>query len=250
MDSITSERPYFDLVYTYSDDNGATWQPQISLQNIYYSDNTIVSLFDGVGAGIVMDNGMLVLPAQAKMASSNTSSYGTIFKIQSGLIYSSDDGATWQMGPLVPSYTSECNIIEISPNKLLINCRGYISERKLFTCEWDGAAFTDWIPFVPDSKLVEPTACQGTFYKWKLGYRKIGLFLNPDSDSNRGHLVLKGTKDYSHYYRILCIRDELDATYGYSGLASWKDRLFAVYAKDGWIYYTNLSDYAPMIWAL
>lgn len=228
----------FDCVMVTSTDDGLTWSAPVSLRQLMGGFGSgVVSLFGGVGNGITMSDGTLVLPMQCKMATSYTGrprgevdeSGRKMFNIQSGLLYSRDGGKTWQRSAsLLPCYSSECNVVEYRRGQLLINSRGYVGRRRLFTTSDLG---TTWQRAEADSALVEPGACQGSFRRVKLGRRHVALFVNPRDEKVRQNLTLYRTDDYRTFSPLYTL--EKGKTYGYSSLTDDKKHVYVVLETDG-----------------
>ncbi|MBD1379232.1 sialidase family protein [Metabacillus arenae] len=226
----TKQETVWDFVYKYSDDDGATWSNEISLKSLFTSDSNIKFVWGGVGKGITMNNGTLVLPIQIKNDTGHS--------IQSSLIYSTNNGATWQWkGVRVPASTSEANIVEYENGKLLINARSGISARRMYTT--DNLGFT-WIPHVTDrNTLIEPVGCQGSFDKIETSDKTLGLFLNPYSTVRRENLVLQATLDFINYYPVYTLyKGQVD---GYSCLTNYNGRIIAAIEKSGNVEIHDLS---------
>ena len=244
QDTHTTGEHGFDCVFVTSNDNGETWTSPSSLKPLmsgstYGSD--VVTLFGGVGHGITMNDGTLVLPIQCKMASNNTSATGTMFKIQSGIIYSTDGGLTWTRSALIPCYSSECMVVEYEQGKLMLNARSYIGLRRVYVTDDMGST---WTPAFADKTIIEPTACQASFTKVQKGFKSKGLFLNPADATQRVNMLVYETNDYAYYHPVCRLTDQLA---GYSCLCGNGRQTIAVYEKGDFteIRCCNITD---IIW--
>ncbi len=121
-----TDKTNWDLVFVTSIDDGVTWSAETSIKHIIDTFSNRMLFLTGVGSGIVMANGTMILPVQC----SNVNRLP--FDMQSGFIYSVDNGSTWVMcQTLLPEYTSECNIVEIvGGGALLINARSDASGKR------------------------------------------------------------------------------------------------------------------------
>ena len=219
----TSGEYGFGCVYVYSDDDGKTWSAPHNLFDVLdvnYQD--VISLFGGVGHGITMEDGTLVLPIQCKMAMDDNDK---VFNIQSGIIYSKDNGQSWKASKsLLPCYSSENMVVEYAPHQLMMNSRSYIGKRRIFTTSDLGET---WISHPTDTTLIEPKACQGSFHK----VGEWTFFLNPHHSQERSHLTLQVTDDYVTWTSVLELEER--PLFGYSCLCSWKNHLYAVLETKG-----------------
>lgn len=206
------------FIYKFSDDDGLTWSREFNLD--YLKTPEMVTLFDGVGHGITMSDGTLVVPVQAKIG-------GTL---KSGIIFSLDRGETWRLSSLLPVLSSECMAAEYKEDCLMLNCRSYISKRRVYITSDMGKT---WIPHESDKTIIEPFACQGCFDKIKIDDCEYGLFSNPHSLSKRENITVQITKDYVHWRKIYSLNDE--PTGGYTCMANYNGIYGLVTERNGYI---------------
>lgn len=244
-------RPDFDLLYKYSDDDGATWSSAVSLQHLYINDPDIMTILGGLTAGIEASNGMLILPISCKMKSSNTEMSGSMFRYQCTIIYSTNNGASWSMHTaLTPCNSLEPTVVEYEPNKFVMNCRGYIGARRMFNFEYDTDTnmFTDYTLANGDCNIKEPTGHAAQLYKYQKGFRTIGLYGGSFASGNdRGKGAILTTHDYVHFKPVMAIRNVSDSIYGMMCFASFKGHLVVVFASNTRIFITDLDKYVDMI---
>lgn len=254
VQQITSDKEWTDIhtlqdfgqdtIIVYSDDDGATWsQPQSlipKLTNPQRLNTDIITFFGGVGAGITMNNGTLVFPIQCGMVTSSTQKN----TIQDGLLYSSDHGESWTLSKtLTPASTSECNVVEFEPGKLLLNLRSGIGKRRVFYTEDMGDT---WIIHPSDQTLIEPTACQASLHKARIGYKSKCLFANPHAEDSRRMITVQESTDYINFHPVCLLSREL--TKGYTCLCSFADQVIAVY-ETGQMREIRVCDITKYIWA-
>lgn len=214
-------------VYKYSDDDGKTWSAEVSLAGLKTAD--MVTLFDGVGKGITLNNGTLVMPMQAKMKTDNTSETGTMFNIQSCIAYSTDNGSTWILSNLVPCYSSECQVVELPDGSIMLNARGYISKRRVFITRDLGQT---WEPHESDKTIIEPTGCQGCLSKLTIFGTDFYTFSNPHSTVDRSNLMVQYSHDATNWHEGMTILKHVSS--GYSCTAYYNGR-FVVATEEATI---------------
>lgn len=230
-----------DMIYKYSDDDGITWSAEISLKSTHPEIFPVdcVSLFPATGQGITMIDGTIVIPCQCKqptLYSGTEIDSSKIFNIQSCFIYltpQNKKAQTWQRSALVPTYTSENMIAEYEIGRLMINCRGYMGKRRVFTTSDMGAT---WTTDSSDKTIIEPSqwgGCQGTLFKARLGedlFRKsYGLFLNPQDATTRLNVTLQASSDFRTWHPVTVLQDIY--SFGYTCIAQKDNLLIAVLEK-------------------
>ncbi len=169
-------------VYTaYSDDEGATWStPSNITSSVVRSEWRWYAT--GPVHGIVMQRnsaypGRLVVACNHNLRGNETQN-------SSHVIYSDDNGITWQVGGSVPSMaTNEASVVELSDGKLMLNMRSYnsgsASEHRNVSISSDGGA--TWGAVTKDYTLTEPVCQASIFYYDSNGTGGKGrlLFTNP-----------------------------------------------------------------------
>lgn len=223
----------WDMVYTSSSDDGKTWTPEVSIKHVIDAFPDRMIFLGGVGAGIVMNDGTMILPIQ----SSNVGQ--TPYAMQSGMIYSKDNGITWQMSQkLIPEYSSESNIVEYAPGQLLINARSDGSgKRVLYTTSDMG---TTWIASASDSGsniIKQPIGCMGSMIKGPNGI----LYCQPvNPTGDRSDPTLLSSKDNGATWQVEgCIYDAY--TDGYTCLNYYNNRLYVVLEISGSIVFKDIT---------
>lgn len=210
------------MVYTYSDDDGATWAPKRSLAHL--KDETMVSFFPAPGKGIQMEDGTLVVPCQIKTNEQEVPS------IQSCIMISEDGGNTWAFpGGRVEAFSSECQVVELDSGILMLNCRSYASYRRVYLSYDKGKT---WVPHETDSHvLVEPYACQGSFDKITVDGQPLYVFVNPNSKEKREKITLKVSKDTINWQEhVMLVEEETD---GYTCICHLDHLLFIAVERRG-----------------
>lgn len=118
-------------------------------------------------------------------------------KYYSHVIFSDDNGRTWQMGGATPQdQVNECTVAEISGGRLLLNMRNYDRTKKSRKVSLSNDGGKSWIDIYPDPVLVEPV-CQASLLTYVLPGKKPGmlLFANPANKENRVNMTLRVSYD-------------------------------------------------------
>ena len=177
---------------TYSDDDGLSWsEPKEITSDVKPKDWSWYAT--GPGGGIQIEKGKfagrLVVPCDhIETVTKNYFSH---------VIISDDNGNSWKLGgrtaePMV----NECQVVELSGGKLMLNMRNYDKALKCrqTAISYDGGLTWDEQKF--DSVLIEPR-CEASIkgFAWnKDGSRKLVLFSNP-ADSTRTKMTIRLSYD-------------------------------------------------------
>ncbi len=134
-----------------STDDGRTWSaPRDLTASVKRPDWTWYSL--GPGIGIQARDGRLVIPGNHALAGSGIH--------RAHLIYSDDNGATWQIGAVATDGTNESQVVELSDGRLLHNMRNHPPRPegnfRAIATSLDGGRTRSEVTF--DRALVEPPA--------------------------------------------------------------------------------------------
>jgi sialidase-1 len=172
-----------------SNDDGRTWtHPREITSDVKKTDWTWYAT--GPGAGIQIERGehkgRLVAPCDHIEAV--TKDY------YSHVIYSDDHGQTWILGGSSPSpKVNECQVVEISKNRLMLNMRNYdrsIHSRQTSLSDDGGKT---WYDQKFNLKLIEPI-CQASLRAslWKTdSTRQFLFFSNPSDSLKRINMTIK-----------------------------------------------------------
>ena len=175
---------------TTSRDDGVTWsEPQEITGAVKQPDWTWYAT--GPGHGIQMregeHSGRLVIPCDHIEAGTND--------YYSHIIYSDDNGATWNLGGRAPQpRVNECEVVEISGGRLLLNMRSYAPDARARQVALSADGGMTWTGQRADPALVEPI-CQASIIAYPDDKRPTLLFANPASASERANMTLRGSLD-------------------------------------------------------
>lgn len=214
---------------TSSSDDGKTWsRPREITAQVKKPDWTWYAT--GPGIGIQTRAGRLVIPCDHKAQPGR--------RFFSHLIYSDDHGATWRLGGIVGPQCNECQIVELSDGKLMLNIRSYRGTgRRLVALSSDGGqTFSE--PF-EDPVLIEPV-CQASVIRYEPLPRAI-LFSNPASTKREKLTVRLSTDDGQTWSHSRLLHEGPSA---YSCLAVLPDGTIACLYEKG-----QKSAYEAISWA-
>jgi sialidase-1 len=155
----------------------------------------------GEGEGIVRQptshRGRLVIPCNHTELNASKQPVS-----RSHVIYSDDQGKTWQLGGSDDELTNESTIVELADGSLMQNMRSYHKKnRRAVASSSDGGA--TWTHVKLDETLIEPV-CQGSIlrYSWpENGNRSRILFSNPAS-TKRENLTIRLSYDEAATWAI------------------------------------------------
>jgi sialidase-1 len=190
-----------DVFITFSDDDGQTWAaPRRITSSVkqpgwgWYAT--------GPGVGIQLQRGpragRLVIPCDHRVRIEGRD------VTRSHVFYSDDHGETWQLGSPVASHTNECQVVELSDGRLLINMRNYWGreggeaakdKRRTVAFSRDGGERWEGLRF--EDALVEPV-CQASLLRYATAEDPGGtrlLFSNPASRTTRDRLTVRMSPD-------------------------------------------------------
>lgn len=200
----------------HSDDDGRTWSaPREITRETKQNDWGWVAT--GPGHGIQLQNGpyrnRLVVPAN------HTTGTGASY---SHVIYSDDNGKTWNLGGTVPQAgENEATVAELPDSKLLLNMRNYNRETaKCRALSFSNDGGQTWSAVEYPQDLIE-SVCQGSMlnYSPKGKITNTLLFSNPASTEERENITIKISTDQGNTWPEGIL---VHKGYGaYSDLVNW-----------------------------
>lgn len=170
-----------------SDDHGRTWSKPVEMtQHVKLPQWSWYAT--GPGCGIQTQDGRLVIPCD-HIADDGT--WG------SHVILSDDHGQTWKLGGIARPKTNECEVVELSDGRLLLNMRNY---NRQFNCRAvadssDGGL--TWSEVRYDQTLVEPV-CQASIRRIEginVNGRPLIAFSNPADPKERRRMTVRWSAD-------------------------------------------------------
>jgi len=168
---------------TQSSDDGATWSAaQEITATTKKPDWTWYAT--GPGNGIQLQTGRLVIPCDYKVI--GTHAY------YAHVIYSDDDGKTWQLGGSAGPETNESAVAELADGSLILNMRSYAHQnRRAVAYSHDGGI--TWSAVQLDSALVEPV-CEASMVRYQVEGKDALIFANP-ADTVRDRMTVRVSYD-------------------------------------------------------
>ena len=227
------DRTTREVFVMHSDDDGATWSKPRNITVSVYQPGW---QWYGTGPchGIVKRSdphkGRIVVPARHNAKGTHTFTH---------VIYSDDNGETWQIGGIVPrERTSEATVVELSNGDLMINCRnqrGDENHRVSAISRDGGGTFAEvWL----EKALIEPRGWQATllFHSMnpRMGKGNI-LFSNPANGELRSDGTLQLSEDDGRTWRKIMRYAPKPAPYftGYSDLGLLADGSVGILYERG-----------------
>lgn len=188
-----------DVLMTYSDDEGKTWaKPREITGDVKKSHWGWYATGPGVGIQLSRGphRGRLVIPCDHKTKGKTATFY-------SHVTYSDDHGKTWQLGGIADKHTNECQVVELSDGRLMLNMRNYwgrngkVAERdKMRAVAYSNDGGATWGKLHFDRTQIEPI-CQASLITVPNSTQSpaLLLFSNPASKTRRHRLTVRLSTD-------------------------------------------------------
>ncbi len=210
-----------------STDDGASWsRPADITASVKAPDWTWYAT--GPGCGIQLRSGRLVIPCDHNVAVPRNVR-------RSHVIYSDDSGRTWRIGGVVGDDVNECQVVELSDGRLMLNMRNYATgegraNRRAVSTSRD--AGLTWSPIEYAPELVEPV-CQASFLRFtrrdEQGRDRL-LFANP-AGTRRESMTVRVSYDEGRTWPVA--RELHAGPAAYSALAVLPDMTLACLHERG-----------------
>jgi sialidase-1 len=224
---------------TRSADEGSSWSVPIEITAAVKRTNW-TWYATGPGAGIQLTRGShvgrLVVPCDHIEA-------GTRLYF-SHVVYSDDQGRTWQLGGRTPRPSvNECEVVELANGRLLLSMRNYDRSQTSRQIAFSDDAGATWTDQRHESVLIEPI-CQASVrrHSWPAGDRPgLILFSNPAS-IRRERLTVRASSDDGASWPVARLLDARPSAY--SCLATLPDGQIALLYEAG-----DKSPYETLVFA-
>lgn len=176
------------VFYTWSDDDGQSWkEPEEITSSVkephwgWYATGPV----HGIQIRQGEDKGRLVIPCDYIEVGPDRQGY-------SHVIYSDDNGETWELGGVAPQAGgNESTVAELSDGRLMLNMRSNDPVRQVSISDDGGET---WGEVELDDELKEPT-CQGSLLSCEVDGSHALLFSNPASSAERIKMTVKRSTD-------------------------------------------------------
>jgi sialidase-1 len=189
-----------------STDDGLTWSEPINITE-QIKDPAWQLFFQGPGAGITLDDGTLVFPAQFKADIGEKALDGGQFTAHSTIVYSKDGGETWNVGTGAKPNTTEAQVVQLADGSLMLNMRDDLNRRVKDETNGRAVAVTSdlgktWtIHPSSNSALPEPN-CMASLIAADVEMngqkQQVLFFSNPNDKGARINMTIKASLDQGH----------------------------------------------------
>lgn len=219
---------------THSTDEGVSWAKPTEITSTTKRDDW-GWYATGPGAGIQLQRGKhkgrLVVPCDH-----STLPWGGTDTYRSHVIYSDDHGKTWQLGGSIKPGVNECEVVELTDGRLMMNMRNYRRSQhraRAIAISDDGGA--SWSDVSHDPALIEPV-CQASIrrLRWPTASSPgVIVFSNPASTSKRVKMTVRVSYDDAKTWPVSRVLHPGPSAY--SSLTILKDkRIGCLYEADGY----------------
>lgn len=220
-----------------STDDGLTWSQPVNITG-QIKNPAWQLLLQGPGRGITTNDGALVFPAQFKADIGEKALDGGQYTCYSTIVYSKDQGKTWQIGSGAKSNTTEAQVVELADGSLMLNMRD--DRNRKDKGETNGRAVavtTDWgktwaVHSSSNSALPEPN-CMASIISADIEVngklQQVLFFSNPNNKNERTNMTIKASLDEGRTWPE-SLQTELNASggYGYSCMSMVDDKTIGI----------------------
>lgn len=175
------------LMLVKSEDDGKTWSKPINITSQVKKPEWFF-LLQGPGRGITMSDGTLVFPIQF---------IDETRVPNAGIMYSKDNGKSWNIHNLARTNTTESQVVEIEPGVLMLNMRDNRGGSRAVSITNDLGR--TWTEHSSSRKALREPVCMASIINAKAEDNVLGkdllIFSNPDTTSGRNHITIKVSLD-------------------------------------------------------
>lgn len=201
----------FDVLMTYSDDNGITWNEPYSIKSMF---NTNLRISGGCQAGICLSNGTIVM---------------NIYRSDNrvALMYKELNAMEWKVTDFTPEniYVNESSSIQDLDDSILVSCRSRNNDRLWFRKE---TIDSDWIQDNTIS-IKKDVVCQNSFFRHKNKYYYIQPNFELNPTNGRGYLTLYVSNNLINWEVLYQLTSDVNGATGYSAIYVDDNILCAIY---------------------
>ncbi len=171
-----------------SEDDGLTWSEPVEITTSVKQGNWTwyaTGPCHGIQVQAGEYKGRLIIPSDHIEAVTG--------KYFSHIIYSDNNGKTWNPGGTTPQdQVNECTIAELTGGKLMLNMRNYDRTQKTRKVSVSNDGGLTWSNLWSDPVLIEPI-CQASLFNHPK--KKMLFFTNPASEDSREKMTLRISYD-------------------------------------------------------
>lgn len=182
-----------------STDDGLTWSDPINITE-QIKDPDWQLLLQGPGAGITLDDGTLVFPAQFKEDIGEKALDGGQYTCHSTIIYSKDGGKTWHIGTGAKPNTTEAQVVQLSDGSLMLNMRDDLNRRVKDETNGRAVSITKdlgqtWTTHPTSNSTLQEPNCMASIIGADLNVngskQRVLFFSNPNNKNSRTNMTIK-----------------------------------------------------------
>lgn len=213
----------WNFYMTYSDDDGENWSELKDISSILPSGYKII--FNGIGNG-VYHNGVVYVPIQVWQNLSN----GDSRECHSGVMYSNDNGESWQVTKLVSYKTSECSCT-IYNDELYLACKdeSFTVGRMLFKMNISNLN-SEWTEVIQDTYSAGTEGSLITINEDDISILVKSCCSGLGTSTPRADMSIRISKDGQLWEKVYQLKDSNGL--GYSSMAYDKDYLYVLYESN------------------
>lgn len=222
-----------DIIYKYSDDNGATWSSSISLKYLWTKEYNIA--VPSPSRGIQMSDGTLCVPICFNVDTADPTTQ-TPSHLRSGMLFK-HPGGEWELtNPTPNAGDNECEVYE-NNGVLYLLVRNELHAKK--NCYYYDFALKTWVEYSDywqSDKVICQNPCIGFVYHGKRFFMRTYF----DSPNARQNLTLMESVNSFNYAKVLQITNA--TTKGYSSIDFYNGRLVIAFEGDNTINYMEMTN--------